>query len=146
MSTCIAPPARLSVHEDCVEEANRYKWIESEKAGRDLGEQAILNWVRSHWNGYLRNRWLEHLEGLNFWIELDHDDFGLLRNKFQDSTYVSEIVRQLKEHGENLSIILWALDNSLPMDSIFDILLALNINSKRIECQLVTRLCNKPSL
>lgn len=141
MCACTEPPVRLSVHEDCVEEANRYKWIESEKAGRDLGEQAILNWVHEHWNGYLRYKWLEHLEGVNFWIELDHHDYGLLNRKFQNCPYVGEIVRQLKEHGENLSIILWALDRCLPMDQILEVLLALDINSKRIECKLVKRLC-----
>jgi len=129
------------VHVECVEEANRHKWIESEKAGRDLGEQAILNWVRQHWNGYLRTRWLEHLEGVNFWIELDHDDFGLLHQKFQQSPHLKDIIQQLKNHGENLSIILWALDQKKPMDEVFEILLALDINSKRIKCQLGSRLC-----
>lgn len=27
------------------EEMNRYKWIESEKAGYDLGEKAALDWI-----------------------------------------------------------------------------------------------------
>jgi hypothetical protein len=30
------------------EEMLRYKWIESEKAGRDLGQQALLEWVDKH--------------------------------------------------------------------------------------------------
>lgn len=141
MCTCIEPQVRLSVHEDCVEEANRFKWIESEKAGRDLGTPAILNWVHIHWNGYLRNKWLEHLEGVNFWIELDHQDFGLLKRDFQSCPYVGEIVEQLKAHGENLSIIVWALKKRLPMDEIREVLLTLDINSKRIECKLAQQLC-----
>ena len=74
------PGLRLSVHDRGAVEAQRHKWIESEKAGRDLGEWAIRGWVRQHWNGFLREKWLEHLEGRTFWIELDHDDFGLLQN------------------------------------------------------------------
>ena len=35
------PGRRLSLHQCGEEEAQRFKWIESEKAGRDLGETAI---------------------------------------------------------------------------------------------------------
>src|SRR3954453_3202788 len=58
---------KCSIYEDCEREADRFKWIESEKAGRDLGEHAIRHWVRQHWSGYLRARWLEHLQGKTFW-------------------------------------------------------------------------------
>ncbi len=31
------------------DEVLRHKWLESEKAGRDIGfEQALLDWVRNH--------------------------------------------------------------------------------------------------
>ena len=50
--------ARRSVHVECVGEADRFKWIESEKAGHDLGERAIKNWIQQHWWDYLRARWL----------------------------------------------------------------------------------------
>ena len=29
-----------------VEEAKKYKWIQSQKAGRDLGDAAIVEWVK----------------------------------------------------------------------------------------------------
>ena len=38
-----------SIYSDCESEADRFKWIESEKAGRDLGEPAIRRWVQDHW-------------------------------------------------------------------------------------------------
>jgi len=88
-------------------EALQFKWIESEKAGRDLGEWAIRRWVREHWHGFLRHRWLEHLQGRTFWIELDHDDFGLLQREFQDSNLIDEILWRLKAGWENLDIIWW---------------------------------------
>ena len=54
---------RCSVYRESRDEAERHKWIESQHAGRDLGEVAIRQWVQQHWNGFLRARWLEHLEG-----------------------------------------------------------------------------------
>ena len=74
---------RMSLHKCGEEEALRFKWIESEKAGCDLGETAIRAWIGQHWRGFLRHRWLEHLQGKTFWIELDQRDFGLLRRAFQ---------------------------------------------------------------
>lgn len=124
----------LSVHQCGEEEAQRYKWIESEKAGRDLGESAIRTWIRQHWNGFLRQRWLEHLEGRAFWIELDQGDFGLLQRAFQDSPLIEPILTRLKQGEENLHVINWALDEALPMTEVLEVLLALDINSRRIEC------------
>jgi hypothetical protein len=111
----------------------RYKWIESEKAGYDLGEPAIRRWIREHWNGYLRARWLEHLQGTTYWVELDHDDFELLRTHFQDKLLLLDrIVDRLKVGEENLHIIQWALDWNLPMRDVQEILLALDINGRRM--------------
>jgi hypothetical protein len=128
------------VHDQGEEEAKRHKWIESEKAGRDLGESAIRVWVREHWNGFLRARWLEHLQGWTYWIELDHNDFGLLQREFCDSPVINEIVNRLKAGEENLEVLVWALDERLPMDQVLEILEALDINSRRIEFTLDARL------
>jgi len=136
----VRPSIRLSVHRIGEEEAQRHKWIESEKAGRDLGEWAIRCWVREHWNGFLRERWLEHLQGRTFWIELDHDDFGLLQREFQNSVLIEVILAMLKSGQENLNVLNWALDNHLVMDQVLEILEMLDINSRRIECQFGTRL------
>ena len=133
---------RLSVHDRGFVEAQRHKWIESEKAGRDLGEWAIRGWVRQHWNGFLREKWLEHLEGRTFWIELDHDDFGLLNRSFENSTLISAIVEQLKVGQENLDILNWAIDEHQNMEEVFGILETLDMNSRRIECLLETRLAH----
>jgi hypothetical protein len=130
----------MSVHDQGEQEAKRYKWIESEKAGRDLGEWAIRCWVREHWNGFLRARWLEHLQGRTFWIELDHNDFGLLQREFRDSRLIDGILARLKAGQENLNVLVWALDNDLPMNEVLEILEALDINSRRIEFLLDTRL------
>ena len=134
------PNVRLSVHRIGEEEAQRYKWIESEKAGRDLGEWAIRSWVREHWNGFLRARWLEHLQGRTFWIELDHNDFGLLQREFRNSGLIDPILQMLKDGKENLNVLNWAIDLDLQMTDVLEILEMLDINSRRIECHFGSRL------
>src|SRR5438270_8477318 len=62
---------RCSVWQFSDKEACEYKWIVSEKAGCDQGEEALKQWVKQHWWGFLRARWIEHLHGARFWIELD---------------------------------------------------------------------------
>ena len=140
MNEVILPMCRHSVHECCIDEAMRFKWIESEKAGRDLGEPALLNWVTRHWHGFLRARWLEHLEGKTFWIELDQDDYGLLLREFLDSPLIGEVVDRLKRGHENLDLILWAIEERRDLGELYRILRALDINSRRIECLFSHRL------
>ncbi|WZO99518.1 hypothetical protein EP7_001125 [Isosphaeraceae bacterium EP7] len=137
----VAPPShRRSLHDQGIEEAERHKWIQSQKAGHDLGVAAIREWVRMHWNGFLRDRWIEHLEGVSYWIELDHIDFGLLRQDFHDSPLLDEILRRVKSGQENLEVINWAIVEGHDSNQVFEILLALDINGRRIECQLEHRL------
>jgi hypothetical protein len=122
-----------SLHADSLLEAHRFKWIQSEKAGRDLGEQAIRSWVQQHWHGYLRARWIEHLEGVTFWTELGKNDYGFLQRCFQDQTILLDrIVDRLKAGQENLNIILWAIDWHLDLDHVIRILEELDVNGKRL--------------
>jgi hypothetical protein len=124
---------KCSVYIEGEQEALRFKWIESEKAGRDLGEAAIRRWVKDHWWGYLRARWLEHLQGKRFWVELDRGDFGLLQREFHDNTLLLDrILDRLKAGQENLDIICWAHDWGIPIGPVVSILEALDINSKRL--------------
>ena len=122
-----------SVYADGEQEALKYKWIESEKAGCDVGEAAIRRWVQCHWWGYLRARWLEHLQGKQFWVELDRGDFGLLQRRFHDITLLLDrILDRLKAGQENLDIINWALDWGISTKAVREILEALDINSRRL--------------
>lgn len=36
------------------EEIQRHKWIESEKADRDLGQDAVTDWIRHYWAQFCR--------------------------------------------------------------------------------------------
>ena len=124
---------RRSIFTECIYEAERFKWIESEKAGRDLGEWAIKDWVRHHWWGYLRAKWLEHLQGNIFWIELDRGDYGLLRRDFTDHRQLlDQIVELLKDGHENLGVIAWAKRSKAAIEPVIQILEALDINSRRL--------------
>ena len=124
---------KLSVWDDSQREIDCHKWIESQRAGYDMGEAAIREWIRDHWSGYLRARWMEHLQGKTFWIELDRGDYGKLQTMFQDQALLLErILDRLKTGQENLHIIQWALDFQLPMHHVLAILEAIDINSKRL--------------
>ena len=98
-----------------------------------MGEDAIRLWVKRHWWGYLRARWLEHLQGKRFWVELDRGDFGLLQREFHDNTLLLDrILDRLKSGQENLDIIIWAMNWGMPMTPVLQILEALDINSRRL--------------
>ena len=131
---CVGPETpKSSVYVECEKEIQSYKWIESEKAGRDLGETAVRRWVKEHWWGYLRARWLEHLHGKCFWVELDRGDFGLLLKEFCDNALLLDrILDRIKAGHENLHIILWAVEWGIPVEPVFDVLRALDINSRRL--------------
>lgn len=114
-------------------EAERHKWIESEKAGRDLGDQAIHDWSRRYFRRWCRDRWIEHLDGTCYWCELDKSDFGLLKRDFHGNTELVEvIVKRIKSGGENLDIIQWVIGNDKSLDDALEILRLLDINSRRI--------------
>ncbi len=114
-------------------EAFEFKWIESERAGCDLGEAALRQWVKQHWWGFLRARWIEHLHGARFWIELDQDDFGLVFREFHDQRWLlNEIVNLIKNGKENLDILDWAQKNQISSDTVVRILERLNINGHRL--------------
>lgn len=132
-------PIRLSIYECGACEALRHKWIESEKAGYDLGDWAIRHWIKRYWNAFLRERWIEHLEGRVLWTELDQGDFGLLQHEFLDSEVRDEIIRRIKSGGENLDILCWYHDRKLSREELWEvlhILERLDINSRRLECRL----------
>lgn len=133
-SACtVAPDFKYSIATDSQAEIDRFKWIESERYGYDLGEAAIHRWVKDHWRGYLRARWLEHLEGNRYWIELDRGDFGLLKRGFgSDEELLHRIVDRLKVGQENLDVLCWAEANHIPTDPVCRILIALDINSRRL--------------
>lgn len=139
---CCDQIVKDSLHRRSLEEALKHKWIESEKVGRDMGEDAIRQWISKHWRDYLRKCWIEHLEGKHYWIELSADDFRLLEKREFKSVHFATVLAMLKEQrtGENLPIINWAHDNGLSrteIEEVLEILDYLDVNSARLECELL---------
>lgn len=46
---------------DQIKEIEIHKWLESEKANRDLGEEAVKDWIEKHAEEF-RKRWEEEYE------------------------------------------------------------------------------------
>ena len=133
---------KASVQEEARQEALRHKWIASQQAGRDLGQHAIQCWVRDHWWGFLRARWVEHLQGVKFWTELDQDDFGLLQREFLEiSPLMHEILDRIKKGQENLDIVLWASQGQVSMCEVIRVLERLDINSRRLAFRYAAGMC-----
>lgn len=114
-------------------EAQKHKWIESEKAGHDLGDTAIRAWHKNYWRAWCRERWVEHLRGERFWVELDRGDYGLTHGIGSDVTLADSILDRIKEGGENLDIIQWAVDQGYHLPDVLEVLKVLDINSRRLD-------------
>ena len=52
------------IHRLQIEETQKYKWILSEKAGRDLGEEAVADWVDKHAAAF-REYWEKKFRDMN---------------------------------------------------------------------------------
>ncbi len=127
------PESHECLFEAAAIEAHRHKWLESEKAGYDLGDNAIASWYSNFWRGFCRECYIEHLGGKTFWTELDSGDFGLLKHQFHDNMkLVEQIVDIFKRGGENLDVVNFALKNELDIQEVLDLLKVLDINARRI--------------
>ncbi len=126
-----------SIFEEASREAYRHKWIESEKAGYDIGDGAIEDWHKRFWHKFVRERWIQHIRGDAFWRELDNNDFGILKREFQEYGDLAEkIVQLLEAGGENLDIVQWAVDSNQDMDAVLQILGRLDLNAHRLASKL----------
>lgn len=123
-----------SLYAEAIKEAERHKWIESQKHGRDMGVWAIRQWYRQYWPQYCRSKRLEHLEGRKRWREFGDDDFGQLHYLIiKGDALVNQILDLVFEGRENLNIIQWALGAGLPMDRVIDILVQLDVNRAHLD-------------
>jgi len=121
---CLATHAR--------EEARRYRWLQIEKAGCDLGEAALRDWNHRHWPSFCRHRWVEHLEGHIFWEGFDEGHFGLLDEAAftAPAEVVEMILDRLRQGGENLDIIVWAFEEGHEVSDVIEVLERLDINAQ----------------
>ena len=126
--------AQPSLYEEAIREAERHKWIESQKQGRDLGEPAIREWYRVHWPLYCRYRRLEHLQGRRRWREFGDEKFGRLFSLILAGDLLTDrILDRVYAGHENLDIINWGFQWGLPMFRVIDILAQLDVNRDRLD-------------
>jgi len=127
------PASVRSVHEAALEEAERHKWIESQKQGRDLGWSALDEWFSRFWLPYCRQRRLEHIQGSRLWVEFEATEFGRLSELLYLGDLLLDRILDRMEHGyENLDIINWAMDWGLCIDRVLSLLELIDINRARL--------------
>lgn len=127
-------PPIFSLYDEAVREAERHKWIESQKHGRDLGESAIREWYRVHWLRYCRHRRLEHVGGSRCWREFGGDQFGRLYSLIVSGDLLTDrILDRIYNGYENLDVIIWALEWGLPIDRVIDLLAQIDVNRARLD-------------
>lgn len=115
-------------------EADRHKWIESQKHGFDLGEQAIRDWYARFWQHFCRHKRFEHLEGRRQYLEFPPQEFGGLYQLLKvGDELLNTLLDRFKRGSENLDIIIWAHEVELPMDRVLYLLELININLARID-------------
>ncbi len=123
-----------SLYREAFYEAERHKWIESQKHGRDLGQSAIHEWYRVHWPRYCRRCRMEHLRGVRRWQEFGDEPFGHLYELIvAGDLLVDRILDRVYAGYENLSIINWAMEWGLPMDRVLNILSQMDVNRARLD-------------
>ena len=123
----------LSLYEEGLREAERHKWIESQKRGRDLGDWALTDWYRRYWPLFCRLKCLEHLAGSRNWREFAPEDFGLIGKLIRDEDLLLEMILDRAQAGmENLDILVWAQEWSLPLKRVIYILEQLNLNRAQL--------------
>ena len=124
----------VSLYDDARREADCYKWLESERHGRDLGEPAVHEWYHRFWPHYCRHRRLEHIRGKRCWQEFGDETFGCLYSLIVAGDPLTGLLfDQIDAGAENLDIINWALERNEPMDRVIDILAQIDVNRARLE-------------
>ena len=127
---------KYSVYQESRKEMDLHKWLESEKVGFDLGIRAFRGWLEQHWRSYVCARWMEHLQGIAFWAELDRNNFGIiprLEQRFRDRPDLFQaVIDRVRIGQENLTVIQWAVHREINCDLVLEILESLDINSRRL--------------
>jgi len=125
-----------SLFQSALVEAERHKYIESQKVGRDVGLPAIDDWHQRYWTLWLRHRWIEHLLGDVRYEEFAPDTFGVLRRDFGPSPLLAEVIERVRYGAENIDVLIWASRERRDLSATMAMLTTMRIND--IRC---TRFC-----
>ena len=109
------------------------KYLDWERLSYDVEQTASEHWRRRFWRLWFRVRWVEHVLGQSYWIEMGDDKFGMFkRGPAHNPLLVQRVADRLVVGWENLGIILWASDWGLDLAQVIQILKKLNINHVRV--------------
>ena len=119
-----------SLYEAAIQEADRHKWLVSERHGRDCGYSAWSEWWDKYWSDFCRHRRIEHLRGDRRWREFEEDTFG----RFYDLMVAGDLLLDLvldrvAEGWENLHFACWIHEWGLPRERVMYMLEIVNINT-----------------
>jgi hypothetical protein len=130
-----SPTAARSLYDAAVFEADRHKWLVSERRGHDCGQSAWREWWIRYWPQFCRHRRLEHLRGECHWREFEEQAFGRFYDAVvQGDLLLDLILDRVAEGWENLHFACWLNEWDLPSDRVIEILACVNINtSARLE-------------
>jgi len=123
----------LRVYEEAKKAIQEHRWVESEKAGRDLGADAEQDWIEHYWRTFCRSRYVRHLRGEVFFDEFDTDCFGILSVDFGEvAGLLNAVLERIKEGAENLDLIRWGYQEHVPVNQLLQVLKAADINGHRL--------------
>jgi hypothetical protein len=125
-----------SLFQSALVEAERHKYIESEKVGSDVGLRAIHDWHQRYWTLWLRHRWLEHLLGQVHYEEFAPESYGALRQRFGPSDLLAEVIERVRYGAENIDVLTWATREGRDLSTVIAMLIVMRVND--IRC---TRFC-----
>ncbi len=121
------------IYDEARKAIQEHRWLESEKAGYDVGPHAAREWARSHWLTFYRSRFVEHLRGQARYEEFGPECFGIVSDQLGiESNLLDRVLDRIRHGAENLDVLCWAMQEGLPRDSIVEILRAVDINSRRL--------------
>jgi len=128
--------SHLRVYEEAERAIQEHKWVESEKAGRDLGVDAERDWIKNYWRFFWRIRLVWHLRGEAFFEEFGAECFGVLSEKFGElKGFLELVLERVQEGAENLDLIRWGYQEQLPHHQLLQmlqLLIAADINRHRL--------------
>lgn len=123
----------LRVYEEAERAIQEYKWIESEKAGRDLGIDAERDWVESYWRSFCRCLLVQHLRGEAFCEEFGAECFGVFSERFGGlKGLLNVVLERIQKGAENLDLLRWGCQERMPQNQLLQVLTAANINGHRL--------------
>ena len=124
---------RRKLYDEAKLAMDEHRWLESERAGADLGHDADETWARRHWVAFFRERFVRHLKGDDFYEELGDESFGALEAPLEvEPTLLAQVVQKIRDGAENLDIFRWSSRERLPKDAIVRILKAVDLNGRRL--------------